>query len=442
MTGSDSTSKLKLRSFLLLVMGLFKGLLSAQICNIEKYGSCRGDGKTNCSSAIAAAIADCYPAGTVLIPPGGSYLTWPFAITDWNGGGLQVDGTLLAPPDPDQWPPFTKALHFVRIVRATNFSISGAGAIDGSGAAWWAKGSSDKARPPLVGIEDSTFVSVTSLTLKNSPRFHLPISSSSHVMIDSIHISAPTPSPNTDGVDIGGQSSHVTVQNCRIVNGDDGVAVGGGASNILVQNNYFENGHGTSIGSIGAHFSCGSVSNVSFRNNIYNRTSNVARIKTWQGGCGTVKNISYYNLTVTDVKNAVLITQYYCPSSQHPGACRNYTNSSVAISDISIQKLHGTHLDDRPGQILCSDTTACTGLRLADIDLERAVKRRGTGTGVVRQTGLAERARHPAGAGAGADAGAGAGAHTGITQGGWFVWNAHGVASNVTPPLSLPSHFS
>ena len=78
----------------------------------------------------------------------------------------------------------------------------------------------------------------------------------------------------------------MTVSNCHIVNGDDGVAVGAGSSNVLVERNHFENGHGTSIGSIGAHFSCGYVANISFRHNVYKHTSNVARLKTWQGGCG------------------------------------------------------------------------------------------------------------------------------------------------------------
>ena len=141
----------------------------------------------------------------------------------------------------------------------------------------------------------------------------------------------------------------------------------------------------------------------------------------------SVSNISYQNLTLYDVQNAIYVTQYYCPSSQHPGACQNFSNSSgvsspfptslfrslqcftlggfcwepVAIKDISFDQVRGTHLDSRPGQLLCSDSTPCTGLKLSGIDLKHV------------QTGKK-------------------------ANGTWFVWKAHGVASNVAPPLSLP----
>ena len=82
---------------------------------------------------------------------------------------MQIDGTLLAPADPGQWPEFSKELRFVRISNVSNFSITGNGVIDGSGAAWWAKGSSDKQRPPLLGVTDSEHVSISSLTLIGGP---------------------------------------------------------------------------------------------------------------------------------------------------------------------------------------------------------------------------------------------------------------------------------
>lgn len=61
------------------------------------------------------------------------------------------------------------------------------------------------------------------------------------------------------------------------------------------------------------------VYNVLFLNNTFSNTQNVARIKTWQGGVGYIRNITYQNLQLHDTQNSILITQYYCPDSQHSG---------------------------------------------------------------------------------------------------------------------------
>lgn len=73
----------------------------------------------------------------------------------------------------------------------------------------------------------------------------------------------------------------------------------------------------------------GYVSDILFYNNSYVRTQNVARIKTWQGGRGYVKNITYRSLRLTATQNSVFITQYYCPGSQHPGKDRARKGSGV-----------------------------------------------------------------------------------------------------------------
>jgi polygalacturonase len=105
----------------------------------------------------------------------------------------------------------------------------------------------------------------------------------------------------------------------HIDNGDDNVAIGSGSSNLVIEHNQCLNGHGTSIGSIGEDNSHGEVSNIFFFNNTFYRTQNVARIKTWQGGTGFVRNITYKSLRLEETQNSILITQYYCPGSQHSG---------------------------------------------------------------------------------------------------------------------------
>ena len=128
---------------------------------------------------------------------------------------------------------FSKELRFIRIANITGFRVTGAGTVDGNGADWWAmaranehRPSLSKARPPLVGVESvpglphvtpplalSVFrtrittcccsqvhgLVIDSVTLQNSPRFHLPITHCSNVTIEGITVASPRDAPNTDG---------------------------------------------------------------------------------------------------------------------------------------------------------------------------------------------------------------------------------------------------
>eukprot|EP01009_Symbiontida_sp_KSa7_P008197 NODE_553_length_876_cov_760.876663_g422_i0.p1 GENE.NODE_553_length_876_cov_760.876663_g422_i0~~NODE_553_length_876_cov_760.876663_g422_i0.p1 ORF type:complete len:250 (-),score=15.07 NODE_553_length_876_cov_760.876663_g422_i0:58-807(-) len=210
--------------------------------------------------------------------------------------------------------------------------------------------------------------SVKSITLRNSAKHTLLCPSCNHTEIYDVTILAPKDSPNTDGIDIGGQNAHI--HHCHIDNGDDNVAVEASSdpdkptSNILVENNYFANGHGASIGSI-MH---GYVRNITFRNIVFNNTDNGARVKTWQGGQGLVEDILYVNFTMIGVANSLFITQFYCPHSQHPKPCKNQPKA-VTIRNITFEHIHGTHRDSHAGQFLCSDPVPCRGIKLLDIDM-------------------------------------------------------------------------
>ena len=135
----------------------------------------------------------------------------------------------------------------------------------------------------------------------------------------------------------------------------------------------FAHGHGASIGSLGAHGSPAHVGNVTFRRLVFNRTTSTMRIKTWQGGHGLVNNITYEDIQVVDVGLPILITQYYCPRSQHPAPCKN-ESGVVRVANVAIRNVAGTHLSDGvAGEFLCSDTPgACANLSLSNVSLSNA----------------------------------------------------------------------
>lgn len=94
-------------------------------------------------------------------------------------------------------------------------------------------------------------------------------------------------------------------------------------------------------------------------------SDNGVRIKTWQGGSGSVSRIVFSNILMVNVRNPIMIDQYYCQTKN----CANQT-SAVVISDVLYANIKGTYdLRSPPMHFGCSDSVPCTNLRLVDVDL-------------------------------------------------------------------------
>jgi len=155
-----------------------------------------------------------------------------------------------------------------------------------------------------------------------------------------------------------------------------------------------QNGHGSSIGSIGEDATYGEVENVTIKNIVFKSTVNCARLKTWQGGQGFIRNILFQNLTLSEVGLPMVIDQYYCPSSQHPGPCAN-SSLAVAISNVSFLDIQGSQNSGSAGGFNCSDSVPCQNIQLSNIKIT------GTSPNIFR------------------------------------CWEAYGTAQNVSPPSCL-----
>lgn len=120
-----------------------------------------------------------------------------------------------------------------------------------------------------------------------------------------------------------------------------------------------------SIGSLGRLNSHACVSNVTVRDSVIRRSANGVRIKTWQGGSGTVSGVTFDNIHMDMVRNPIIVDQYYCLTK----SCTNQT-SAVYVSDVSYSNIRGTY-DARspPMQFACSDAVPCTNLTLSDVEL-------------------------------------------------------------------------
>jgi len=344
-------------------------LQSRSACNIEDFGA--KPVPFNSTAAIQAAInACCSKSGpSEIIIPKNVYETGP--LTFYKCGGLAVTllGSLQAPASIDWWPSIDTP-QFILIKESDGFTLSGGGSVNGSGFEWWKmrRETPSEPAPYLIKIDDCDGGSIENVQLMNSPKFHLDIDGSRNITVRGLSVSAPQTSPNTDGIDVG-NSHEITVQDCMISNGDDGIAIKPGTTNVLVENCTFYYGHGTSIGSLGEFNDGDFAGNITIRNCTFHETSNGARVKTWQGSTGWVRNITFEDILLDRVGNPLRINQYYCPSSQHPKPCINSTTKALNISDVTFRNLRGTQSSGYAGTLLCSDPSPCRNVILDNIQI-------------------------------------------------------------------------
>nr|CAD1838304.1 unnamed protein product [Ananas comosus var. bracteatus] len=222
-------------------------------------------------------------------------------------------------------------------------------------------------RPTALRISGSNNVAVAGITIQNSPQFHLKFDSCQVVEVHGVTISSPGNSPNTDGIHLQ-NSQGVSIHNTNLACGDDCISIQTGSSNVFIQNVNCGPGHGISIGGLGKGNSQATVSDVTVQDVTISGTTNGVRIKTWQGGSGSVKNIRYSNVRVSEVQKPIVIDQFYCDHT----TCTNQT-SAVALSDITYQNIRGTYTL-QPVYLACSDAIPCSNIHLDDIELQPSIE--------------------------------------------------------------------
>ena len=195
------------------------------------------------------------------------------------------------------------------------------------------------------------------LFLRDSPFYHVVVLRSRDVALRRLRIASPPSSVNTDGVDLLA-STDVSVDDCWVDTGDDNVAIKEGCARVAVRGGTFYKGHGLSIGSLGEGGTTASVRDVALSGVKFVKTSNAARVKTWQGGRGAVSNVTFANLDVRAVGAPIVVDQFYCPKSQHPGECAN-ASDAVAIDGVRIDGVEGWHTSGVAAMLHCSNAAPC-----------------------------------------------------------------------------------
>jgi hypothetical protein len=266
-------------------------------------------GGTDNAGSINGAITAISGAGggTVEISSNSTspYLSGP--ITMKSSVNLQIDsGAMLQMLPMSSWPGTTT---FINASGINDSEISGGGTIDGQGSAWWScYESSGCSRPNFIAYTGTQRILIQGVTLQNPPTFTIYLKNNNgNVTVQNMTINTPT-SPNTDGFDIA--STNVLIRNCYISDGDDNIEIGGNGgpvNNMTVSNCTFGIGHGVSIGSDTE----GGVNNLLVSNCYWVGTEYGIKGKSDTDRGGTMQNLVYTDLHMTNVNFAIAFYSYY-----------------------------------------------------------------------------------------------------------------------------------
>ena len=318
---------------------------------ITDFGAKAG-GATDCTGAIAQAIAACHAAGGGrVVVAGGVFLTGAVHLLGNVDLHIAAGATLQFSPDRAKFLPvvFTRfegseCMNYSPLIYAfgqENIAVTGAGTLDGSGAqTWWglraagAGGGTQKliseadAGLPVAerdfgdggGLRPSFFqpyrcrnVLIADVRITNSPMWEIHPVLSTNITVRGVSISSH--GPNNDGCDPE-CSRDVLIENCLFDTGDDCIAIKSGknadgrrvnvpSQDIIVRNCVMKDGHGGVV--VGSEVS-GSVSNV-FAENCRMDSPNLncaLRLKSNAQRGGVIENIFMRNVEIGSVREQVL----------------------------------------------------------------------------------------------------------------------------------------
>ncbi|GLU19348.1 hypothetical protein SLE2022_356040 [Rubroshorea leprosula] len=357
------------------------------LINVMHYGAI-GNGQTDDSQAFINAWRDLCTVDrgvpTLYIPAGKTFLLGQVQFQGpckASSVHVKFEGSLTAPLGTG-WGGNGGLDKWIQFEYISNLIIEGGGKIDGQGSAWWTtcakarqygQGKFQCQRPTALHFHSCNGLQLSGLTHVNSAQNHISLSGSNGVSISNLYIIAPEDSPNTDGIDIS-TSTNVNIKNTFIGTGDDCIAINGGSSGINITGVSCGPGHGISIGSLGQNGAYETVEEVYVENCSFKGTENGARIKTWKGGRGYARKILFQHINFINVKNPIIINQFYFNKNSLPQLADNNYYQEIKVSDVTYSDLHGTSANDIAINLNCNkDGGGCSNILMDDVRITPAV---------------------------------------------------------------------
>jgi polygalacturonase len=332
-------------------------LVAAAPSNVKSQASCTftdvvslAKSKTSCSDIVLDSIS--VPAGETLdltkLSDGTTVTfqgTTSFGYKEWTGPLISVSGTKIT-------------------VKGASGHV-----IDGNGAKWWdGKGSnSGKTKPKFFYAHSLKQSTISNLNVKNTPVQAFSVNSATdltldHITIDNSAGDVTNGGHNTDAFDVG-SSTGITISNANVKNQDDCLAINSG-KNIHFIGGTCSGGHGLSIGSVGGR-SDNTVDGIVIENSSISNSENGVRIKTVSGATGTVNNVTYKDITLSNIaKYGIVIQQDY-----ENGSPTGKPTTGVPITDLTVDGVTGSVTSKAvPVYILCG-SGSCSDWTWKDVSI-------------------------------------------------------------------------
>lgn len=314
--------------------------------NVRDFGA-KGDGITNDTLFIQAAIQACPRDSRVLIPKGNYKVTSLFLKSHINIE-IEKEAHLLAETSRDEFPLFPGIIEsydeqeelnlgtwegnplpmFTGIITGYDVEdvvLYGEGSIDGQASRenWWydEKKMRGAFRPRMLFLSHCRNVSVVGLSFCNSPAWTIHPYFSEYLKFYHVDIDNPMDSPNTDGVDPE-SCEHVEIAGCRFTLGDDCIAIKSGkiymgkkyqraTRDVHIWQCLMENGHGAIT--VGSELAAG-IYNVHVEKCRFVNTDRGLRIKTRRGRgmLAIVEDVFFEQIVMEHVKTPLVANSFYC----------------------------------------------------------------------------------------------------------------------------------
>jgi polygalacturonase len=361
--------------------------------DVTAYGA-RGDGSSDSSAAIAAAIAACHQAGggRVLVPAG-VFVSGPIHLRSNVNLHLRKGAEISFVTDPDRYlpPVFTRwegmeLMSYSPLVYARgeeNIAVTGEGVLNGNAddRTWWpwkgphseqhwevypgqdqaparrqleqqaeagvpvaerVHGAGSWLRPPLLQVYDCRRVLIEGVTLRDSPFWLIHPVLCQDVTVRGVTCSSH--GPNSDGCNPE-SCDRVLIEHCDFDTGDDCIAIKSGRNadgrrlatpsrNIVIADCRMRAGHGGVV--IGSEIS-GGVHNV-YAERCHMSSPELERalrIKTNSMRGGVIEHIRYRDITVGEVKDVLVINFFY---EEGDAGAFDPIVRDVEIRDVTVEK--------------------------------------------------------------------------------------------------------
>lgn len=330
----------------------------SSVHDVALFGAA-GDGKTDCTGALQAAVCACPPGGTVYVPPG-DYLTYPIFLKSDMLLYLSKGARLIGGTQRERYPvlpgmvkneatrrersfgtwegnPLDSYASLLTAIDARRVFVAGEGTIDANGqhGDWWENPKVRRGawRPRTAFFNGCQEVVLAGVTLRNSPSWTVHPYYCKDVRVLDIAINNPPDTPNTDGCNPE-SCEDVRIIGAHISVGDDCISVKSGkyymsqrhhapSRGIQVRNCFLERGHGGVVA--GSEISAG-IQGLFVKNCLMRDTDRGLRIKTRRGRGESCRlaDIEFSHIVMENVCVPLCVNMFYfCDPDGHSAYVRS-----------------------------------------------------------------------------------------------------------------------